>query len=284
MQVYVGGGAHCHSFAFGVERHMVGACRTFGCLADSFVPRLSNYYGFFARQVACPCFESNGTKCIPPNRAATFADAIVKKSGAGLDCVVGFIDSTKLQICRSENYTEQLTTYSGYHKCHCVRYQGVQSLDGIMYNLYGPVEGRRGDGYLLATSRLLKALEHLESKTRTNWVVYGDAAYAMNRYVQCGYRKGLGERVPGSTSDTYTKLMNSVRTSVEWAFGYIKQKFPFLNVVDYMKIGNSRVHDFYTCATFLANCITCLRGNATSSFFDTPPPSLQEYLHYCKLE
>jgi hypothetical protein len=79
--------------------------------------------------------------------------------------------------------------------------------------------------------------------------------------------------------------MNSVRTSLEWAFGYIKQKFPFINVLDYMKIGNSRVHDFYTCATFLlANCITYLRGNATISFFDTPPPSLQEYLHYCKFE
>jgi hypothetical protein len=118
-----------------------------------------------------------------------------------------------------------------------------------------------------------------------NWVVYGDAAYAMNRYVQSGFRKGMGERVPRSTSDTYTKEMNSVRASVEWAFGYLKQKFPFLNVVDYMKIGNSGVNDFYTCsATFLANCITSLRENATSSFFDTPFPSLHEHLDQCKFE
>jgi hypothetical protein len=71
--------------------------------------------------------------------------------------------------------------------------------------------------------------------------VYGDAAYAMNRYLQCGFRKGPGERVPESTTNTYTKLMNSERTSVEWAFECIKQKFPFLNVVDYMKIGNSKI-------------------------------------------
>jgi hypothetical protein len=63
-----------------------------------------------------------------------------------------------------------------------------------------------------------------------------------------------------------------VRTYVECAFGYIKQKFPFVNVVDNMKIGNSRVHDFFACATFLANCISCLRGNTTSSFVDTPLP------------
>jgi hypothetical protein len=56
-----------------------------------------------------------------------------------------------------------------------------------------------------------------------------------------------------------------VKTSVEWAFGYIKPRSPFVNVVDYMKIGNSRVHDFYTCATFLANSINCLRGNAAGS-------------------
>jgi hypothetical protein len=68
-------------------------------------------------------FESNGTKFIPPNRAATFDDAIEKKHGAGQDCVVGFIDSTKLQIWHNQNYTEQLTTYFGYHKCHCIRYQ-----------------------------------------------------------------------------------------------------------------------------------------------------------------
>ena len=60
-----------------------------------------------------------------------------------------------------------------------------------------------------------------------------------------------------------------VRTSVEWAYGYIKQNFPFVNVVDYMKFGNSRVHDFYTCATFLAKCKTRLRENARISFFDT---------------
>jgi hypothetical protein len=63
-----------------------------------------------------------------------------------------------------------------------------------------------------------------------------------------------------------------VTTFVEWAYGHVKQNFPFVNVVDYMKIGNSRVHDFYTCATFLANSRTRLRGNATSSFFDTPLP------------
>jgi hypothetical protein len=28
-------------------------------------------------------FESNGTKCIPPNRAAAFDDAIVKKTELG---------------------------------------------------------------------------------------------------------------------------------------------------------------------------------------------------------
>jgi hypothetical protein len=62
---------------------MVGACGTFGCLADSFVPRLSNDYGFLRDKWLTHAFASNGTKCIPPNRAATFADAIVKKVEMG---------------------------------------------------------------------------------------------------------------------------------------------------------------------------------------------------------
>jgi hypothetical protein len=47
------------------------------------VPRLSNDNGFFQDKWLTYGFESNGTKYIPPFRAVTFADAIVKNMELG---------------------------------------------------------------------------------------------------------------------------------------------------------------------------------------------------------
>ena len=50
-------------------------------------------------------------------------------------------------------------TYNGHKKRNCMKFQGVSLPDGLIVNLYGPVEGRRHDMVLFRESGLENILE-----------------------------------------------------------------------------------------------------------------------------
>ena len=69
----------------------------------------------------------------------------------------GFIDRTVKPLCRSgEN---QRIMYSGYKKVHTIKFQSVVAPDGLIANLFAPVEGRRHDSGMLDDSGLLRKLQ-----------------------------------------------------------------------------------------------------------------------------
>ena len=74
--------------------------------------------------------------------------------------------------------------------------------------------------------------------------------------------------------------MSSVRISVEWGYSGVTQQFAFLQHKENLKIGLQPVAQFYVVATVLANCFSCLYGNQVSTYFESSPPSLDEYLHF----
>ena len=74
-------------------------------------------------------------------RAPTYAEAISGK-GAALKNCVGFIDCTKIQMNRpGGSGTLQRARYSGHKKFHCLVYQTVTTLDGLVFSMYGPDVG-----------------------------------------------------------------------------------------------------------------------------------------------
>ena len=81
--------------------------------------------------------------------ACEYADAIQAKSCKGLDNCVGFWDSQAVEIGRPRDYMEQMVCYNGYYGHHCLRFQAIHCPGGLCHDLYGPVEGRRSDNYLL---------------------------------------------------------------------------------------------------------------------------------------
>ena len=72
---------------------------------------------------------------------AEYASAIEREGG--VKGVWGFIDSTMRAICRPEENQEPY--YSGYKKCHAVKYQAIRTPDGLISHIVGPYTGRESD-------------------------------------------------------------------------------------------------------------------------------------------
>ena len=82
-------------------------------------------------------------------RLAAFARA-VSNQNAPLGVCWGFIDGTARPICRPTR--NQRLYYSGHKRYHALKFQRVLTPDGMIAQLYGPVEGRRHDMFLVRDS------------------------------------------------------------------------------------------------------------------------------------
>lgn len=126
--------------------------------------------------------------------------------------------------------------------------------NGMVCHLFGPLEGRRHDAFMLRESRLLEELEQTMNKANGDpYVIYGDPAYPVRRHILAPFRGA--QLTPAEQS--FDEAMSAVRTSVEWGYGKIIKYFAFLQPVGKL----------YIVAALLANCHTCLYGSQTGQFF-----------------
>ena len=66
----------------------------------------------------------------------------IKRKGSPLTNCFGFIDGTDRPICRPRE--KQRLVYDGHKLIHGLKFQSVALPNGLIGNLYGPVEGRHG--------------------------------------------------------------------------------------------------------------------------------------------
>ena len=152
---------------------------------------------------------------------------------------------------------------------------GCMPSNGMIANLYGPVEGRQHDRRMLAMSGLLDQLEqHSFSPTGQALCIYGDPAYPHRLHLQCPFAR---RAVLTPEEQAFNQSMSQVRVSVEWVFGDIVNYFKFVDFKKNLKIGLSSVGKFYVVSALMRNALTCLYSNTTSAFFDLQPPTLNEY-------
>ena len=112
---------------------------------------------------------------LAPIHLQDFANAVHAKGGA-LDNYWGFIDGTVQPIFRSKR--NQRVVYNGHKRIHALIFQAVSTPNGLIANLFGPVEGRRHDSALLAMSGLLNQLEERSFSPNGNALcLYGEPAY-----------------------------------------------------------------------------------------------------------
>ena len=113
--------------------------------------------------------------------------------------------------------------------------QSVTMPNGLIAHLFGPLEGRRHDAFMLSESRLRSKLRPFCAPNGAPYVLYGDFAYGLTRNILSPFRG-----VNLSTQEKeFNKAMSSVRVSVEWTFGKIVQYFAYLDFKKNQKILNS---------------------------------------------
>ena len=140
--------------------------------------------------------------------------------------------------------------------------------------MFGPVEGRRHDAFMLGASGLIPKLLKFEQANGQPYVIYGDPAYGISRNIPAPFR---GSQLSRQQAD-FNKAMSKVRVSVEWTFGKTCQYFSYIDFKKNQKVLLQPVAKYYLVASLLTNCHTCLYGSLTTTFFGVEPPTLETYL------
>ncbi|CAH3170271.1 unnamed protein product [Porites evermanni] len=81
---------------------------------------------------------------------------VIHEKGAPLNQCWGFIDGTPRPMARPTR--NQKIMYSGHKRTHCIKFQSVQAPNGLIAHLFGPIEGKRHDAFMLGVSGLADKL------------------------------------------------------------------------------------------------------------------------------
>ena len=118
----------------------------------------------------------------------------IARQGSPLTNCFGFIDGTVRPICRPGE--KQRVVYNGHKRVHALKFQSVVVPNGLIANLYGPVEGARHDAGMLKDSGLLQTLEREAYNPRGDVLcLYGDPAYPLRPHLMVPYRIGEGPSI-----------------------------------------------------------------------------------------
>ena len=202
--------------------------------------------------------------------------------------VIMFMDGTVRRTCMPcpnplklppgiTPYQCQRAQYSGHKHYHGFKQQALLSPSGMVVHMYGPVDGRRHDAFMLADSGLLPQLAGL-SIGGIDYLVYADSAYPVTRNLICPFARAAAP--PGSVAARVNEEMAVARTATsEWWYGIVTNTFQTLDFARWQRQWLTTPALQYFVATLLVNCRTCLDGgNQISKFFHCHPPELGDYL------
>ena len=134
----------------------------------------------------------------------------IHQNGAALNNCWGFVNGTVRPISRPNE--SQKILYNGHKKVHAIKFQSVVAPNGLVANLYGPVQGKRPDSGMLAMCGLLDALQRYSVSSYGHTLcIYGDPAYLLRPCLQAPFR----EAVLTLDQQAWNKSMKEVHVSVE---------------------------------------------------------------------
>ena len=161
---------------------------------------------------------------LSPASLQSYAD-VIHNAGAPYTNCWGFVDGTVRPVCKPG--TLQKLLYNWHKQLHAITFQSVVAQNGLIANLFGPVEGRRHDSGMLRDSDLLTQLQlYSHSPHGDPLSIYGDLAYPLRPQLQAPFR---GLHLTPLQQD-FNLSMSKVRTSVECVFGDITNYFSFLDL------------------------------------------------------
>lgn len=123
------------------------------------------------------------------DRASLYSYCIQRRGGSLPNCF-GFMDGTKIEIARpGGDGANQRSCYSGHKRFHCLTYQTITTPDGLIFHLFGPVEGRKPDAYMYSESGMDDMLRENTTIEGTQYYLYADKAYTIRSWMQCVYSR-----------------------------------------------------------------------------------------------
>lgn len=166
-----------------------------------------------------------------------------------------FLDGTTRSICKLGLFQQE---YYSDHKGHWVqKYNSMVGPDGLILNLYRPIEGRRRDMFMLYDSNLVKTLrgKHVEWKN-PGYCIYADKGHAICDEIQVPYQGFFltEEQI------NFNRDMSTSRAAVEFRFLKITQYFAFGNYWQKQRLFYQQVVKTYFVSALLANFHTCFYG------------------------
>ena len=200
-----------------------------------------------------------------------FADAIHAK-GAALNNTWGFTDGTVCPISRPRIH--QRIVHNGHKRQHALKDQSITAPNGMIANLYGPVEEKRHDATMLRISGLIPILENFSlGPQHERLFIYGDPVYSLRCYLQAPFREAHLIQQQKAFSDSMAK----VRVSVEWLFGNFINNFKFSDFKKNQKIVLRNVGKMYRVSALLTNAHISLYRNNCTNYSDLDHPTLEKY-------
>ena len=193
--------------------------------------------------------------------------------------IFGFIDGTVRFMCRPG--VHQKLWYNGHKRQHGLKLQSVILLNGIIIDLFGPIEGKYHDMTLLRESNIITKIERLNTTFNNrreeyiNLLIFGDPAYSVGTTILSPF-SGVGLT---SAMKNYNTYMSRHRIAVEWGFGKIVNDWSFLDYKRNLKLLLQPVGDYYKLGCLLSNFRSCFYGNQTSSTFGVRCPTINEYFN-----
>ena len=104
------------------------------------------------------------------------------------------------------------TVYHGHKHVHTKKFQAITTPNGLVDNLYGPVEGRRHDSGILAYSAISSLLQEYSVNQNGNQLsIYGDLTYPLRPQLQAPFNNP--QLNPQQAA--YNTAMSKARAGVE---------------------------------------------------------------------
>ena len=143
-----------------------------------------------------------------------------------LDNCWSFIDGTVRPICRPQE--NQRLVFNGHKISHALKFQSIVVPNGIIANLFGPIEGCRRDADMLRESEIWTQMRaHMTTADGRVYCVYGDPVYPMtDSFIIAPFRGGI----ISCNQMIFNKRMSALCICVEWAFGKVLTLFAFLDL------------------------------------------------------
>jgi len=204
--------------------------------------------------------------------------AQVIEAVGGPEHIWGFVDGTLRSICRPEH--EQHQFYTGYKRCHAVKFQGITTPDGLIVSLAGPFEGKLGDWLAWRQSGVENILRDIfsENVEPGRLFLYGDHAYSLSFGIICPFKNTTVRQIT-QEEKTFNAKMSGYRIAIEHSFGKVVNLWSFIAFKNGLQIGLSPIGSYYAIAVLLTNLHTCLYGSQIALHFEVVPPSVDSYLN-----